>query len=151
MALKPKAKPRKSSKDNEKELVKRLKVWQSIEDDSIRMAKQVQSKTGNPLVKLVMEIIAHDSAMHRRVQQFIVDSIIKEPISLHPEELEEIWDIIEKHQELERSAIGMADELKGGRRLFVQRYLLNYLMEDERKHDSLLDRLEEIKIKMYPY
>jgi hypothetical protein len=28
---------------------------------------------------------------------------------------------------------------------------LNYLMEDERKHDLLLERLEEIKNRMYPY
>ena len=32
----------------------------------------------------------------------------------------------------------------------VQQYLLNYLLEDEKKHDKLLDDLELIKKKMYP-
>ena len=151
MALKPKQKRRKNNKELEHELAIRLKEWQAVEDDAIRMSRQVQSRTGNPLVKLVMEIIAHDSAMHRHVQQFIVDSIEKTPISLRPEEVEEIWDIVEKHLAVEKSAIGMAEELKGSTRLFVQRYLLNYLLEDERKHDTLLERLEEIKMKIYPY
>jgi hypothetical protein len=151
MTLKPKPKMKKTNKEIEQDLALKLKEWQAVEDDAIRMSRKVQSKTGNPLVKLVMEIIAHDSGMHRHVQQFIIDSIEKNPISLQPEELEEIWDIVEKHLEVEKNAIGMAEELKGSTRLFVQRYLLNYLLEDERKHDSLLERLEEIKMKIYPY
>jgi hypothetical protein len=144
-------KTKKSSRKAEQELVEGLKNWQGIEDDAIGMAKSVQSKTENSLVKIVMEIIAHDSAMHRRVQQFIIDSIEKEAIVLQPEDLESIWDIIERHLAAEREVIGIAEGIKSKTRLFVQRYLINYLLEDERKHDSLLERLEEIKMKMYPY
>ena len=144
-------KTRQSSKKTEEELVKGLKKWQKIEDDAMCMAKSIQSKTNNSLIKLIMEIIAHDSAMHRRVQQFIVDSIEKEAIVLQPEDLESIWDIVEGHLAIEREVIGIAENLKSKTRLFVQRYLINYLLEDERKHDSLLDRLEEIKMKMHPY
>lgn len=140
-----------SQKTQEANLVKVLKEWQTIEDDSIRMTKEVQNHTANPLVRIVMEIIAHDSAMHRRVQQFIIDSIEKTAVTLQPEELEAIWDIINDHIAYEKKTIALAEEAKGTSRLFVQRYLLNYLMEDERKHDQLLERLEEIKMKMHPY
>ena len=145
------SKPKVSQQALEKALVGTLKQWQAIEDESIKMGRAVQAKTKNPLVQTVMEIIVHDSAMHRRVQQFIIDSVEKTAITLQPEELEEIWGQIEKHIAAEKKTIELAEEAKSSTRLFVQRYLLNYLMEDERKHDLLLERLEEIKNRMYPY
>ena len=147
MALKSKD----SHKAQEDQLVKALKQWQAIEDQSIKMSRTVQAQTKNPLVQTVMEIIAHDSAMHRRVQQFIIDSIEQTAITLRPEELEEIWDQIAKHIAEEKKTIDLAEQAKASTRLFVQRYLLNYLLEDERKHDLLLERLEEIKNRIYPY
>jgi len=147
MALKKKV----TQKALDENLVKAMKQWQGIEDESTRMSRAIQAKTENPLVKLVMEIIAHDSAMHRRTQQFIIDSIEKTTITLAPEELEAIWDHIDKHIAEEKKTIELAEQAKASSRLFVQRYLLNYLLEDERKHDALLERLEEIKNRMYPY
>ena len=141
-----------SQKQKEQRLVEIMAEWQEVEDDAIRMTKEVQAKTDNPLVKLIMEIIAHDSAMHRRTQQFIIDSMTKEAITLQPEELEAVWDLIEQHIEVEKKTISLADEAKdASKRLFVQKYLLNYLLQDEQKHDALLERLEEIKLRMYPY
>ena len=35
--------------------------------------------------------------------------------------------------------------------MLVQEYLLNYLLVDEKKHDSLLAQLEAVKKGMYPY
>ena len=125
----------------ERNLVQRLRQWQSVEDDSLRMTKEVRARTKNPLIQLVMEIIAHDSAMHRRVQQFIIDSIEKEQVSLEPEELRELWDVIEKHSSVEKDAIALAEEARKCTDLYVPQYLFGYLLEDERKHDLLLDRL----------
>jgi|MudIll2142460700_1097286.scaffolds.fasta_scaffold555562_2 transcriptional regulator GlxA family with amidase domain len=144
-------KKRETQKAEEEKLVKAMRKWQAVEDESIRMTKTIQAKTDNPLVRLVMEIIAHDSAMHRRVQQFVIDSVETSPIQLAPEDLEKIWDHIEQHIAEEKKTLELADEARLSTRFFVQRYLLNYLLEDERKHDLLLERLEEIKNRMYPY
>jgi rubrerythrin len=134
----------KISRDNEQNLVQKLRQWQSVEDEAMQMTREIQIRTENPLIRLVMEIIAHDSAMHRRVQQFIIDSIEKKP-ALQLEDLEDFRDIIDKHIERERSAIAMAEKAKEGIDLFVPRYLFSYLLEDERKHDLLLERFEEIR------
>ena len=144
-------KKRETQKAEEEKLVKAMRKWQAVEDESIRMTKTIQAKTDNPLVRLVMEIIAHDSAMHRRVQQFVIDSVETSPIQLAPEDLEKIWDHIAQHIAEEKKTLELADEARLSTRFFVQRYLLNYLLEDERKHDLLLERLEEIKNRMYPY
>jgi len=48
-------------------LVKILRDWQKIEDESVRNSTEIIKKTENPLIHLVMEIIRQDSAMHKRV------------------------------------------------------------------------------------
>lgn len=132
----------KAEHELELELVQRLKKWQSVEEASLRMTKEVRAKSKNPFVQLVMEIIAHDSAMHKRVQQFIIDSVEKEEVSFEPEDLNEIWDLIEKHADGEKEAIALAGEAqKNADDLFIPRYLFAYLREDEHKHDLLIDRL----------
>jgi hypothetical protein len=101
-----------------------------------------------------MEIIQRDSGTHRRVQQLIVDSIEKEALSLSPDEMSEVWDLIENHLLIERRMVGLVEEtledLKG-KKMVVQEYLVDYLLADEKKHDQLLDNFEKIKKGMYPY
>jgi hypothetical protein len=131
-----------TEQERQRELVQRLKKWQSVENASMRMTKEVKAKSKNPFVQLVMEIIAHDSAMHKKVQQFIIDSVEKKEVSFEPEDMNEIWDLIEKHAGEEKEAIDLAGEAqKSADDLFIPRYFFAYLQEDERKHDLLLDRL----------
>ena len=80
---------------NEK-LVDTLKKWQKVEDDSVKSTSEIISKTKNPVVRQIMEIIRQDSAMHKKVQQLIVDSFEKEALYLSPEELGDVWSMVEK-------------------------------------------------------
>jgi hypothetical protein len=137
--------------ENEPDLVATLKQWQLIEDGSIAQTTLIMEQTKNPLIRLVMEIIRQDSVMHRRVQQVLIDSMEKEAFSLAPEELAQIWHLVEKHAEMEKETIALAEKALKNCRLFVQRHLLNYLIEDEKKHDRLLGQLEDFKRGIYPY
>jgi hypothetical protein len=131
-----------------------MKAWQKIENGSVEMAAKISKQVDNPLVRTVMAIIMHDSSTHHRVQQLIIDSLEKEAISLQPEELGEVWGMIEDHIALEKKTIEFAQEaleaLKG-RKMIVQEYLLQYMLTDEEKHNKLLAELESIKKGMYPY
>ncbi len=135
---------------NEK-LVATLKRWQKVEDDSVKSTSEIIGKTKNPVVKQVMEIIKQDSAMHKKVQQLIIDSFEKEAIQLQPEELSEVWEMIEKHIELEKETVRLAEESRKNSNNFIVRYLLGYLMTDEQKHNDVLAQLEDVKRGMYPY
>jgi hypothetical protein len=135
---------------NEK-LVDTLRTWQVVEDESVRSTSEIISKTKNPVVKQVMEIIRQDSAMHKKVQQLLIDNFEKEPFSLTPEELADIWNLVEKHIELEKETVRLADESRKSSKNFVIRYLLSYLMTDELKHNMILQQLEDIKAGIYPY
>lgn len=135
---------------NEK-LVATLKKWQKIEDASVKSTSDIIAKTKNPVVRQVMEIIKQDSAMHKKVQQLIIDSFEKEAIQMQPEELSEVWSMIENHIELEKETVRLAEESRKNSNNFVVRYLLGYLMTDEQKHNEVLAQLEDVKRGMYPY
>jgi len=137
--------------ENEVELKATLRRWQEIEDESVAQTSAIMTKTRNPLIQLVMEIIRQDSVMHKRVQQVILDSLEKQAFSLTPEELGDVWYLIEKHAEAEKETIQLAEKARKNCRLFVQKHLLTYLTEDELKHDRLLNQLEDFKRKLYPY
>ncbi|MBC8277373.1 MAG: hypothetical protein H8E46_04020 [FCB group bacterium] len=143
-----------NTKELQEQIVDNMKRWQKVEDASLASTGKVIQKTGNPVIRLVMEIIQRDSAMHHRIQQMIIDTMEKEVITLTPDELGEVWDLVEKHIELEKKTVELAQEaidaLKG-KKMVVQEYLLEYLMIDEKKHNEILARLETIKKGMYPY
>jgi len=138
-------------KELNENLLKVLKNWQVIEDKSVKSTTEIMGKTKNTLVRLIMEIIRQDSAMHKRVQQLIIDSFEKEAITLTPEELGGIWDMVENHIELEKETVRLAEEARKSSNSFVIRYLLNYLMIDEQKHNRILEQMEDIKAGIYPY
>lgn len=132
-------------------LVSELKKWQEIERKSIEHTGEIMEKTKNPLVRQIMEIIRNDSVQHHRVQQFIIDSVTTQPVSLTPDELSDIWSEIEAHDEMERETIVIAEKLRDECKFFVQRSLLEYLIIDEKKHDTILGQLEQFKKNLYPY
>lgn len=135
---------------NEK-LVDTLRTWQVVEDESVRSTSEIISKTRNPVVRQIMEIIRQDSAMHKKVQQLLIDNFEKEAFTLIPEELAEVWTMVEKHIELEKETIRLAEESRRNTKNFVVRYLLGYLMTDEQKHNMILQQMEDIKSGIYPY
>jgi rubrerythrin len=134
--------------ENVDKLLKTLREWQGIERQAIETTTKIMEKTNNSLIRQFMEIIRNDSVQHHRVQQFIIDSLTKEAVSLSHDDLAQIWGEIEAHDQVERKTIQMATECKDECRLFVQRSLLEYLIADEQKHDSILRALDEYKKNM---
>ena len=143
-----------STKELQENLLETMKRWQKIEDASVASTGRIIEQTKNPIIRLVAEIIQHDSQTHRRVQEFVASTLEGAPISLSPDDMVEVWDSIEKHIKIEKQMVGQVEEALGalkGKKMLVQEYLLEYLQEDERKHDNLLGSLEKIKKGMYPY
>lgn len=143
-----------SLKEVQQEIVSNMKNWQKTENATIALTGQIMEKTKNPIVRLVMEVIQRDSQMHYHVQEWIADSLQDKTVSLTPEELGEVWGMIDRHIEIEKKSVEIAEKALAslkGKSMVIQSYLLNYLLEDERKHNSLLSHLENIKRGMHPY
>jgi hypothetical protein len=140
-------------KDLQQEIADNMKRWQKIEDASIASTGRIIEKTDNPIIRLTMEIIQRDSQMHYLVQEWIADSLEKKAVALTPDELNAIWDLVERHISLEKRMMEIVEQTLGslkGKRMVVQEYLLSYLLEDETKHNNLLAKLETIKKGMLP-
>lgn len=143
-----------STKEIQENIVTNMHRWQKIENASVASTGKVMEKTENPVIRLVMEIIQRDSQMHYRIQEMIADSLDTKAVTLTPEELASVWDLVEKHIELEKKTVEFAQEALSslkGKKMVVQEYLLDYLLIDENKHNKILANLETIKKGMYPY
>jgi hypothetical protein len=153
-AKKKATKKRKTTKELQKDLISNMETWKKIENASIASTGRVIEKTENPIVRLVMEIIQRDSQMHYRVQDWIAQSLQKS-VALTPEDVGQVWSLIEDHIKIEKKTQKMAEEALGSTKtskaMLVQTYLLEYLLEDEKKHNLLLERLAGIQKGMYPY
>lgn len=142
-----------STKEKQEAVVENMRKWQKLENAAVSQTAAIMDKSDHWLIRMVAETIQRDSQMHYRVQQLIIDSYERAYLPMLIDQLEEIWDTIEKHIQVEKKTIEMAQEsLKNieGTKDVLQQYLLNYLLEDEKKHDKLLADLELIKKKMYP-
>jgi mRNA deadenylase 3'-5' endonuclease subunit Ccr4 len=135
----------KSGPERVENMVKVLRTWQGIERQAISDMAEIIEETQNPLIRLVMEIIRHDSLMHHRVQQFLVESVTQKEVAITREDVAQIWEKIEAHDAVEKRTIELAQELREEAWSPVHKQLLDYLFTDESKHDSLLEGLEEIK------
>jgi hypothetical protein len=130
-------------------------MWQKIENASVASTGRVIEKTENPIIRLVMEIIQRDSQMHYRVQEWIADSLEGKTVTLSPDELGQVWGMIEDHIAIEKKTVELAkaalDAIGDSKGMRVQAYLLQFLLEDEEKHNNLLERMNKIQQGMYPY
>jgi rubrerythrin len=144
-----------SLKEAQSQIITNMKQWKKIENASVASTGRIIEKTDNPIVRLVMEIIQRDSQMHYRVQEMIAESLESKVLSLTPEELGTVWEMIEEHVRLEKKTIELAkDSLQAvgkAKGMLVQAYLIEYLLKDEEKHEEILAKLEKIKGGMYPY
>jgi len=137
-----------SLKDVQQEIVSNMTRWRKVENATVLSTSQVISKTENPVIRLVMEIIQRDSQMHHRIQEWISDSIERKTITMSPDELAEVWDLIEHHIELEKKSVDFAKKTLAamkGADVGIVPYLLSYLLKDEEKHTKMLEDMETVK------
>ena len=67
------------AKGKNKELVRIIKEWQSLENDTISLTEVLFNNTENSFVQVMMSIIRHDSEKRRVMLQFVLAHMTKEP------------------------------------------------------------------------
>lgn len=127
-----------------------IKKWQEVEDKTIASSEEIIHGTDNVLVKTIASIIMSDSAKHKQVLDLMSDTL-EGTVTLQPEELGELSELLRNHLHIERDSIRLAEKQYDISRNFVIRHLLTYLMEDEKKHAKLMQQLNDFKKRLYPY
>jgi twitching motility protein PilT len=98
----------------------------------------------------LMKAVKMDSQKHKELLEF-VQECLDGTITLTPEELATASDLIEAHVKFERDAIVMAEKSLEDSRHFVINQVLKYILEDERKHFSMVTDMNSYKSHIYPY
>jgi len=87
-----------------------MKQWQKVEKASIASTAKIISKTENPVILQIMEIIQKDSLNHYHIQELIRSNLEEKSLKLTTDELVDIWDLIENHLNIEKETIELAKE-----------------------------------------
>ena len=127
------------------EMLDVLRHWQGLERQAMNDTAEIMEKTSSPLIRILMEIIRHDSLMHHRVQQFLIDGLAKEAVTVTREDLAAVWDSLQAHDRAERETIQMAEQLRKKAWTPEQKMMLDYLLKEESKHDGLISQLDDFK------
>jgi rubrerythrin len=122
-----------------------LKEWLDAEEQTIKMTNRISTSTDNPAVKMFMTIIRSDSAKHKLVQEYLLNSLTVKAPEVTFEEIGEISGMINEHLALEQKTVELGQTLAEEINLPIITDLLNYLVDDERKHVTLLNALIHIK------
>jgi len=139
------AKGEKKPAEQSNQFLKIIRDWQKLEDETIKFSDDMLKKTKNPLIKMTMEMIKHDSQKHKVMQQMLIDSVTKQALILSPDDLNNLGDGLNRHMEAEARSVELADEALKNSELFATKYVLSYLIADEQKHHNLLSKLEDLK------
>ncbi len=133
----------------EEEVIESFKQWQNLEDETYSLAKDLQKKSDNSFVKLIMEIIKRDSEKHKIMQQFVIDAFTKEAMHLTAEELMPLAEVLDNHIKAEAKSMGLANACIAGTKNYFANFVASLLMSDEVKHHEMLTTLDQVKGKIH--
>jgi len=124
--------------------VKLVNKWIGIEDATIIMAGATLKKMENPVLRTIVDTIQRDSEKHREVLQLLLQQV-EGTFVLTPDDMAALHEFIEKHEGIEKGAIELAELTLKSTTNEVAKFLLSYILEDEKKHDLLIDGLNKLK------
>jgi len=136
------------TKETQDRLVKTLKQWQKIEEETVLSTEEIIAPATSPIPRIISEIIQRDAQNHLRVHEVIIRSHEKEGFCLSVEEFEELSAVLSRPVQVENRLFESAEEALGlikGKKIPLHEYFLHYLQEDEKKHKEMPEQLENLK------
>ncbi len=101
-------------------------------------------KVENPILTCVIDTIKRDSEKHQEILELVLEGM-EGTVTLTPDDMIILSTFIEKHTQIEKDAVSIAEQTLKKVRTPIARFLLEYLNEDEKKHDLIMDHLDRLK------
>jgi rubrerythrin len=137
----------KKAAETSEEFAKSIKKWLGIERATISITKKMLQKVENPIVAAMMDTILRDSEKHKEILSLILEGLESVTVMTR-EDMGLLAEYIEKHAETEKTIVEMAEQVVKNVRTPIPKFLLEYLLVDEKKHDMIMDGLSVIRSKM---
>jgi bacterioferritin (cytochrome b1) len=129
------------NRSNFEELIKK---WIILEENTIDSASDLINQSKNPIVKNIIDLIKLDSEKHKHILESIRLSL-DHTVTFSTDDLKVVDSFVEKHASLEKNAVETAEQAIEMSSLPIPRFLLEQLLADEKKHDSYMEELNELK------
>lgn len=122
------------------ELRKMVKHLIKVEEDVVAMTKNTIEKAGNPTVKFLVRAIQYDSRKHADLGRAALEILDYKKV-VGAKERKEVWDLLKKHEDLEKKHREFVAEIKSLTKTPALKYIFEQIWEDEKKHHAIFETL----------
>jgi rubrerythrin len=123
--------------DQLKEMVNQLI---KVEEEVVNLTEDTINQAQNSTVKYLLRSIQHDSRKHADWGRAALEILEFKKI-VGTEERKQVWDLLEKHEALERKHRGFVAEMKSISKTPALQYIFDQILSDEKKHHQILETL----------
>ena len=128
--------------ESSQELTALLEVWINIEKSTIEATSSVLPKVDDRLLRSLIGDIRGDSRKHKELLEMVLALEKNETTFMQGQDETIIRSFIKTHAILEENAVEMAEDMVNKVTNPVSKLVLSYILQDEKKHDFLMDALE---------
>ena len=110
------------------------------EEEVVDLTGKAIDKAENAAVKYLLQGIQHDSRKHADFGRAALE-ILEFKAIVGAKERKEVWDLLEKHSDMEKKHREFVAEIKYLTKTPALQYIFEQIWEDEKKHHMILETL----------
>ncbi len=110
------------------------------EEEVVDLTGKAIDKAENAAVKYLLQGIQHDSRKHADFGRAALE-ILEFKAMVGAKERKEVWDLLEKHSDMEKKHREFVAEIKYLTKTPALQYIFEQVWEDEKKHHMILETL----------
>lgn len=118
--------------------------WLEVETQTIKYAAEYGGKASNPLLKTFFDVIKRDSEKHHEILTAIQENM-EHSVTFTPEDMQLVDLFVEIHDKIEKEIIVWGENTIPHTRSPMAKFLLHYMLDDEKKHDMMTQELNKLK------
>ncbi len=122
------------------ELKSRVNQLIGIEEEVIDLTEKAIEKAENAAIKYLLQGIQHDSRKHADFGRAALE-ILEFKAIVGTKERKEVWDLLKRHNDLEKKHRELVAEIKYLTKTPALQYIFEQIWEDEKKHHMILETL----------
>lgn len=132
------------SAETNEDFLNLLRKWIAIEKATIKMTDNLLPRVENPILTCLIDTIKRDSEKHQQILDMVLEGMEGTVVLTH-DDMAILCEFLEKHIQIEKDAVDIAGQTLKKVRTPIAKFLLEYLYEDEKKHDFIMDNLAKLK------
>ena len=111
-----------------------------VEEEVIALTEKTIDQAESVTVKYLLKAIQHDSRKHADFGRAALEILDLKKI-VGPKERKEVWDLLKKHDDMEKRHRQFVAELRSLTKTPALKFIFDQIWTDEKKHHAILETL----------